>query len=1015
MQHINKHYLIYGLIIFLFCGGYFSSLKLYAQNTSSSSILKDAQLVDSLVFRPLDRFFWKYFNANQYDSLAIKGKKVWEENQKEWEKTGDSLALARSVYGRGLFLQGLCMSGHYEKLPLGEKVVMQMESLFGQTFRTAMAYTGLGHLYDVYGDKRKMQWAHHQSLRIVENNEQIHENRSLFLARTARRYVLVASAFRELNQLEQSINLYNRAITFYRKSNPHNLSISDVYLQLVQIYLSIKDYPRAKNYLDSLQVRQPIIHEFEYGKKIEIYYYLLLGEYYQSLHYLEKAKTSYDSALTNALEFGRLVPNFSTPPNQLISNAYHAIARFNHQIGHQVEASRTINKAVAYWLKSSNKNNSGWKELIFTKVQIEADSGNWPAALNDLRSVLMSFSPGVESNWRDYDSIDQIPSNLEVLKVFNLKAKILFDVYQKGDNSICANDVLTACILGQQYLEKLVKTFSAVEDISRLFEGNRVLYEIPVKLAFNFYQEQNDPIFLDSLFLMIEKTKAIQLLSAIQGKRLQIKMGLPDKLLKKEFEAQKKLVLYEKLLAEKLTAEERDVALISHYQTLLKAYREEYDGITERIRDSFPSYYHLKYNNQPHTLAETQSYLKSEELLINYFWEQNNVYALAASADTAFVWVVPIEDEFYKIFDDFTELVRDAPNDFSPQSAQKFATKGYYLYQKLLAPGLEHCSQTNLILIPDGLLSYLPWPALTTGPIMEPTSFRELRYLVKTHQLRQEYSATLLQESLPKTTSNYSYLGYAPSYSSENLAMNRGMDSSQSKRLFPGLYREGWPNLVKTIPEVEQAGSYFTDGMIYLEAEATEQAFKSNHTEGNIQHFAMHGFTNDIDPLFSHLAFSKPQDTLEDGNLYAYEIYNMNIPADLAILSACNTGDGAYLHGQGVMSLARAFKYAGCRNVLMSQWRADDEAAYLIISDFFEQLKQQRPQSAALQQAMLQYFQDNKNDHKMHPHYWSGFALIGPGAPLEQIGTSRNWILITAPLLLIIGLFYYLRRNRIFS
>ena len=145
----------------------------------------------------------------------------------------------------------------------------------------------------------------------------------------------------------------------------------------------------------------------------------------------------------------------------------------------------------------------------------------------------------------------------------------------------------------------------------------------------------------------------------------------------------------------------------------------------------------------------------------------------------------------------------------------------------------------------------------------------------------------------------------------------------------------------------------------------------------------MHGEVHDKNPLYAQLIFTDASDE-EDGRLYAHELYSLPLNADLAVLSACNTGAGELKRGEGIMSIARAFKYAGCPNVVMSLWPADDKSSKDLIVRFFSNVKKEKGKSEALELGRRAYINDKAvPDEKKHPFYWSSFVLIGDDTPLN--------------------------------
>ena len=171
----------------------------------------------------------------------------------------------------------------------------------------------------------------------------------------------------------------------------------------------------------------------------------------------------------------------------------------------------------------------------------------------------------------------------------------------------------------------------------------------------------------------------------------------------------------------------------------------------------------------------------------------------------------------------------------------------------------------------------------------------------------------------------------------------------------------------------------------------------------------MHAFINDDEPLFSGLLFSEtiPDTSSEDNFLHAYEIYNLDLNADLVILSACNTGAGAIQKGEGVMSLARAFAYAGCPNTVMALWQADDAATKEMMQIFHQYLSEGYGKAEALQLARGAYLEQSD---RIHPFYWGAFVLMGDDLPV--ISLTNTWLWISLIVIFVsAGLFLWRRRS----
>ncbi|MEL6988581.1 MAG: CHAT domain-containing protein, partial [Bacteroidota bacterium] len=142
------------------------------------------------------------------------------------------------------------------------------------------------------------------------------------------------------------------------------------------------------------------------------------------------------------------------------------------------------------------------------------------------------------------------------------------------------------------------------------------------------------------------------------------------------------------------------------------------------------------------------------------------------------------------------------------------------------------------------------------------------------------------------------------------------------------------------------------------------------------------------------------------------ELCNMNLNAQLAVLSACNTGSGSYKKGEGNMSLSRAFNYAGVPTTVHSLWKVPDEATSSIMLKFYEGLKNGLRKDEALKNAKSSYLENNVIPERAHPYYWAGFVLNGNESPiLIEAKTSYTWLIILGMAMLSILAFWFKTKN----
>ncbi|MCG8615075.1 MAG: CHAT domain-containing protein, partial [Desulfobacterales bacterium] len=330
-----------------------------------------------------------------------------------------------------------------------------------------------------------------------------------------------------------------------------------------------------------------------------------------------------------------------------------------------------------------------------------------------------------------------------------------------------------------------------------------------------------------------------------------------------------------------------------------------------------------------------------------------------------------------------------------------YVKSAYNLYSILLESDYEILEGKKLIVVPDDKLSYIPFDAMLTAESdTSRLNFRKLPYLVKEYPISYTYSATLLFDYFEnEKEAQKDLLAFAPIYTGADI-LNAGQDT----------LRSGLLPIPAVDQEVESISNYVSTDK-YMDSLAQEKTFKKLAPHYDILHLAMHTIINDTLPMFSKLAFSSPNSgDSEDGWLNTNEIYTMDLKARMAVLSACNTGSGKLQKGEGVMSLARGFLYAGCPSIVMTLWEVEDESGVNIMSDFYRLLSKGKSKNEALRLAKLGHI-ENADPLKAHPHYWLGYVAVGNPDPL-YFSKDIYFILVVFGLVILVLIDQVYRKKR---
>lgn len=287
----------------------------------------------------------------------------------------------------------------------------------------------------------------------------------------------------------------------------------------------------------------------------------------------------------------------------------------------------------------------------------------------------------------------------------------------------------------------------------------------------------------------------------------------------------------------------------------------------------------------------------------------------------------------------------------------------------------------NLFVIPDGVLHYLPFETLRIADAGKPI------YVVEKFKTTYCPSATSLflikQKPRPKKLGKHLLAFGAPLFGGRELKKVTGSKRSE------GVMKEAHLNKgfsLSPLPfsknEILGISRHFLTEKkdIFLGSRANEATLKRLPLcEYQIIHFACHGFLDEKFPLRSALVLSPSEDQEDDGFLQANEICNLRMNADLVVLSACQTGNGALEKGEGLVGLTRSFLYSGADSVLSSIWSLNDQSTAGFMEDFYTFLCQGQDKAGALRLAKLKMLKSSR----FHPFYWAGFILNGDSAPIQ--------------------------------
>jgi CHAT domain-containing protein/Tfp pilus assembly protein PilF len=804
----------------------------------------------------------------------------------------------------------------------------------------------------------------------------------------AMRYHSIGTIYWNKNEFDLALEYFFKAMQIYKDQNGQkHIGLADSYHAIGIVYTTKNDYEMAlEYYLKALQEYMDLLGE----KNISVAdCYNNIGNVYDDIKEYDLSLKYYNNALQIYKE--------------LLGEKHLALATSYMNIGNIYADIKEYDLSLKYYYKS---------------IQIIKDilNNEDPMPYNNIGSVfyerkeydlaLRYYQKAITSSLRNFNdtiniySVPIIKDYLnwdELLKALQEKATIF------ADTSIALPKVKTLAKLGlslrhyqacDTLISQVRKEIRTKSDKIALGEKASEIY----KGAVNVCLKSSDSAKPDSVsyyknlaFYFSEKNKSSVLLEALAGAEAQKFAGIPDTLLDKEHKLQVDIVLYKKVLSEQPDSAKE----ILFRDKLFKANRQ-YDELITVFEGRYPEYFELKYNRKPTSIKEIQKILDNKTAIISYFTGDSIITIFTITKKNLDVKTVPA-------IENLADTIRDFRNGLIYTSSSRFAKvyKKYAckMYRQLIPENVDK-KITNLIIIPDAELSMIPFETLLTeNP--EDKEWNELPYLIRKYNISYSYSANLFYKTFSKEPSTKieftglnDWIAFAPVFDDSNTAgltmrtreliqkFDKELNDTTETRgmLVKGGYVSPLPGTESEVKSIfKQFDEKGKKALVQINNNANEGFIKSGELKKyRLLHFATHGFVNTRKPELSGIFLAQDSTIDEDGILYSGEIYNLELNADLTVLSACETGLGEIKKGEGLIGLTRALLYAGSKNIIVSLWKVADESTSGLMIDFYKNLLKEEQEkqefSHALQQAKLKMIDEGKY---AHPFYWSPFILIG--------------------------------------
>ncbi|BAY65797.1 TPR repeat-containing protein [Calothrix brevissima NIES-22] len=816
----------------------------------------------------------------------------------------------------------------------------------------------------------------------------------------------LGDVYLSLGAYPESLNAHNQALSIWKKIGNHSSEISTLW-DIGYVYRKLQNYPQALNYyqqaLSTSRTTGNCYYEALSLERISPTY-LDSGDDQQAISFANQALdlswnlevVEFKSAIkANMLNIRAHVESKQGNYSQALEDSQKA-RKLAQEIGaREIEGEAYTRIAEAYAaLKQPEKAIQSYQE----QLALYAQMGLLPEQAQSLYNIAKLQS----QNKQLLEALSVIDQAIE--KIENIRKEVV------------SEDLKTSF-------------FATVQDY----------YQLKINILMELHKQDPSKGYNAQAIETSDRSRARGLVELLTEAHANIRKGANPELLAEENHLQGLIDAKEKLRFEIVNSNKIQdpnyKANADNLQTEINQLLTQQKELEIKIRQSSPKYANLKYP-QPLTLPQIQQQLDKDTLLLQYSLGDERSFLWVVSPDSIDTYELPKKQEIEKsainlfcLISNYSSKPPSATNKENPCAGIKtlridLATKE--LSQLILSPVKDKLGTKRLVVVADGALQYIPFAALAdlnSPPISAPqqpkekptdiscsqrggiipcssTSPQNFNYqpLLVNHEIVSLPSASAIaiqrqenttRKAAPKALAILADPVYSPNDTRVTNAQSKQpqkqnsldleLERSALKRSADSFNYQTWPRLLSTRTEAQTIFKLVPDstGMELLDFAANYKAATSSLNQFRILHFATHGFVNDANPELSGIVLSLVDQQGKDirGYLRLADLFNLDYPADLIVLSACETGLGKEIQGEGLVGLTRGLMYAGAERLVVSLWQVSDEGTAEFMQEFYKQMWQQgKPANQALRAAQLKMWQQEK---WRNPNYWAAFTFLG--------------------------------------
>ncbi len=507
---------------------------------------------------------------------------------------------------------------------------------------------------------------------------------------------------------------------------------------------------------------------------------------------------------------------------------------------------------------------------------------------------------------------------------------------------------------------------------------NRQWAETAIETAYQLWKASGRKEYAHSVLLIAEMSKAQLLLDEMISNLQYNRLKNRDTLLDKQQQLMHAINFYEKEAMLNRAPGKRDSAV-----TVKKELQYELSFVQKQVKEKYPALAGYMMTEQ---MFSTDSLLNSIPVntnVIEFFSSEKGIYSIHAKKgivqhirklENAAQVQQALKDFVFTYFQQGPEKMMNEP--------EQYYKDAHTIYQWLWEERTDP-KQDHFIVVPDGIIGYLPFDALITDSIYK-ANIDQWPFLAKQTNLFFSYSLQTWQQQQEAVQGNKTFAGFFISF-----------DSSTNAAI-PAVKRE-----YASVKQVVQ-GEFFAD------TEASLKTFQQQLGEANLLHISTHSFLQGNEKI--------PVLQLADERFFLFELYGQSFQPQLIVLSACRTGHGMLAEGEGIISLARGFTATGAGGIVAGLWNMNDESTATLMGKFYAQLlKNNRPADALYLAKKEWLLQDHPQSFKKLPYFWAGMIYAGNNQPVllpEKNAAVSVWMIVAACIVLSLIYAWWIRSKK---